>query len=127
VRPPRGSACEAGHAERALEERSATSAELGPRRARAPDITHDYALRDSAARVKEAATHNRCVMLTGRCAARGGHGPSLRDKRDGQLPGPAEKTAVLPNARCSLRHTARAHGAVAKARGLRLTTCKPRA
>jgi len=43
-------------------------------------------------------------MLTGRRAARAGHGRSLGVKRDGQLPAPAEKTAVHPKPRRSLRH-----------------------
>lgn len=45
-------------------------------------------------------------MLTGRRAARAGRGPSLRDKRDGQLPGAAEKTAVYPKSRRLLWHCA---------------------
>ena len=37
-------------------------------------------------------------MLTGRCAASHVHGPSLGHKRDGQLPGTAEKTAAASEA-----------------------------
>jgi hypothetical protein len=47
-------------------------------------------------------------MLTGWRAARAGHGRSLRGKRDGQLPGAAEKTAVRPKPQPSLPRVAQA-------------------
>jgi hypothetical protein len=90
-----------------------------PRQARAPDITHRSALRDSGDRVKSRdAEWPRYVDWPLR--RHPGHGPSLRGKRNGQLPGTAEKTAMPPKPPARRSTTARALTAVAKARGLPL-------
>ena len=67
-----------------------------PRPARAPDITLHSALRDSEARRGRDAECG--VMLTGRRAPTTCNGPSLAHRGDGQLPGPAEKTAAASEA-----------------------------
>ena len=59
-------------------------------------------------------------MLTGRCAARTCPAFSEAIKRNGQLPGAAEKIAMLPKPQRVLPRTAPTLTAAAKARGLLL-------
>jgi len=84
-------------------------------------------MRCGIAKREEAATHNGRRYVDWPLRRDQVHGPSLRGKRDGQLPGPAEKTAMLPKPRLAAKAERSNRDAVAKARGLPLHSRKPRA
>lgn len=96
-----------------------------PRQARAPDITHRYAL-PIARSAAGHATHNGWRYVDWPLRRDPGHGPSLRGKRNGQLPGPAEKPATASEAAAiTAALPLEVHDAAVKARRLPVASGVP--